>query len=268
MAYRVHLLSKCDEPLLESAECAIILTMAESTRLERFEAQGLTRLARTTYVQVNFGRHGGRKPVWVTNSAYDIVHAYRHACELCKDMGYVLILEDDAEFMPDVAVTDFESVDQYVRTERPFAYTLGSAGFCVPLDGRHFRIGVGLGVAYSQAILWSAELRRRLLETREGEFMHIDGHFLSRAQIATFHKPLVVQLFPPTQNMATWSLFGCSAWLKPIDSFCIGTWIALLRTLKLDRENTHWATLYAFQTHIPIYVGLWVGIYTMLTLRV
>ena len=99
-AYAVQQIGACADPLLPSVDCAIVLTMRGSERW-RAHAAFLLRLCPVTFLQVNDGFRAGRKPEWVTSSNRDLVHAYAHAFRLASGMGHVLVLEDDAEPMPD-----------------------------------------------------------------------------------------------------------------------------------------------------------------------
>lgn len=267
--YRLLRVATCRAPLMPSLECAVVLTMSGNVeRWARIRASGLMRLARVTYAQINPGWRTGAKPPWVTSSAHDLVHAYQSACVACDDVvGDVLLLEDDAEQMSDATEGDFALVDAFVRSHRPIAYTLGSVGLCTPhhLNKAHRHIGWLAGIAHSQAVVWSRRLREHLLLAPGGSIPHIDGHFLSRfTPLATYHRPLVAQRFPQTENMSTWSLFS-ARWLRPIDCACIGLWVRVLRALRLDRDVAHWHTLYAVQFYLPLYVGLLIALYATCT---
>jgi hypothetical protein len=179
-------------------------------------------------------------------------------------MEYVLILEDDAELMRLASRDDFARVDTFLDVQRPRAYTLGSVGLCTPHRTHHMQIGWVAGLAYAQAVVWSAALRQRLLATSGATIPQIDGQFLSKfAPLVTYHKPLVTQRFPQTENMNMWHMFT-SKWLEPIDAVCIGSWVRLLRALRLDRDTSHWHTLYKVQANLPIFVGLLVVVYTVI----
>lgn len=261
--YSFDCIASCDRPLLPCVDVAVVLTMANrDDRLRRLRASGALRLARVTYAQINPGWRSGTKPSWVRNSANDIAHAYRNVCAACRKLGHVLILEDDAETMAHADDVDFAHVDAFLREHRPRAYTLGSVGLCTPRgDGLHWNIGWACGVSYTHAIVWGPDLREALLATPEGSFLHIDGHFLSRhVPLVTYYKPLVAQTFPVTENMRTWCFLPPS-WPRALDRLCIGAWVRALHSLGLDRDTRHWATLYAVQCYLPLYVGLLVLIY-------
>ena len=260
--YTLEHIASCDRPLLPVVEVAVVLTTtAAGDRLRRLRGSGgVLRLARDTFVQTNPGWRGGAKPAWVASSAYDIVHAYQNVCAVTRRLGPVLILEDDAEMMPEADAVDFALVDAFVRRHPTRAYTLGSVGICSPqADGLHWRIGWGCGLAYCQAVVWPPALRAALLSLPGGSIAHVDGAFLSRhAPLATYCKPLVVQTFPKTENMAHWSFLpSCPR----LDRLCLAAWVRALRAMDLDRDTRHWRTLYAMQCYLPLYVGIFVCMY-------
>ena len=127
-AYEVRLWATCDDPLLPCVEEAYILTMHDSDRLRRQSAYDLQRLARRTYVQINFGYKSGLKEEAVDGPSRDIVHAYKHACGESLREGNVLILEDDATFMPGATPEHFAEVDAFLRATAFDTYSLGSFG--------------------------------------------------------------------------------------------------------------------------------------------
>lgn len=197
----------CANPLLPSVSRAIILTMEGSERAER----GLTHLhtlCADTYVQINRGYRRCAKPAWVTHSGHDLVHANARALARAAADGVdgpVLVLEDDAVFDAGVTRADFAAVDAFVRrTDAYDVYTLGSFGLAVPLDARHRRFVLG-SLKNAQAVVWSPEARARFLAAPHRSIPHIDSRYLATLHRAVrYHRPLVVQTFPPTVNRSNW----------------------------------------------------------------
>lgn len=235
-----------DDPWLPSVSHAVVLTLQGSTRLTTERLESLGRLCRTTVVQVNACWRECKKPAYVRSTAHDLIHAYRNACRLSEDTaGPVLILEDDAEvFDGDRAA--FRDVDEFVRRGVFDVYSLGSAGEFVATEGPHRRFGATMG--FSQAVVWSAAARRRLLES-PCDATHIDVHSLSQMALKyTYYRPLVVQLFPTTANMATWCMRCKDEWWE---RGLVCAWQAFLqRGLKLDRRPDGWKAIYTINAGI------------------
>ena len=78
----------------------------------------LLRLCARTLLQVNRGYRACHKP-HVTNTAYDLTHAYAEVARWARGMGNVLILEDDAELMPGATDADFALVRSSTKARAP-----------------------------------------------------------------------------------------------------------------------------------------------------
>ena len=237
--------------------------MQGSDRLRRVGP--LLRLCRTTYVQFNAGFRSGcrpRKPAWVHNSASDLVHAYMQACVFATTkghVGHVLILEDDAEFMPEAAPFDFSQIDTFLSTTRHWdAYTFGSFGGRMPTTKPHVRMNSGRrgAVAFTQAVVWSRRARHRLLVTPGHQIPHIDGHFLSMLQyVYAFRRPLVVQRFPVTENSGEWCVMCTPGrWARHVDDVLMGSFRRILQILEMDRSVWGWHVIYTYHMVSPLLV--------------
>ena len=252
MSYVIKEMGRCERPLLRHVECAIVLTMADSTRLDRPEARALHTICRRTFVQINPGAHAG-KPEWVRTSVNDIVHAYKNACAFAVSMENVLILEDDAQLMEGATAEDFARVDAFVGNNPSFnAYSLGMFGATYPVSLYHRRILTGLRwpkPGGAQAVIWSPGLRRRLIETGGASIGHLDAGFIGESPpVYVYRAPLVVQLFPATENQKNWVFFrrnvdDRSPWACAADR-AIHRWMTLLQ---LDRRTVAWNWIYSAQ---------------------
>ena len=247
--YQVQTLATCAHPLLPSVDCAIVLTMRGSERLRRPETRALVTLCHTTYVQINAGFSDGRKPAWVQNTSSDLVHAYMHACAWIKTQEYtgnVLILEDDAELVPGCTLSEFQSVDTFVRSQSFNAYSLGSFGGRQRYRARHYRFEKN--VACIQAVIWSPGLRERLVAKNGSAIAHMDGHFLSRTKrVYTFETPLVVQKLDATQNQNQWCTLCTNDVVSTVyDGATIGLFKLLIRVLRMDKHTKGWRYIYTF----------------------
>lgn len=251
-AYEVRLWATCDAPLLPSVEEAYILTMHDSSRLRRQAAHDLQRLARRTYVQINAGFKTGLKEAAVDGPSRDIVHAYKHACGECLQEGHVLILEDDATFMPGATAEHFAEVDAFLRTALFDTYSLGSFGPFLTL-GRHRRFMCLVG--HAQAVVYSPLARERIRAVDVAAVKHIDAHVISKmARNFTYRRPLVVQHIVPTDNIEEW---GCNRHRHTrCERWWVRVWVRMMSGgLRLDRELWGWHVLYAI--NVATCVFLW-----------
>lgn len=263
-----------DPPLLRSVPRAYILTMTTSTRLAKPTARALTRLCGETIVQWNPGWRAGGKPPHVDSSAKDILHAYRNVCQHCADLqAPVLILEDDAQLMDGATPRDFEAVDAFLRADaRPWdVYSLGSLGVFDRLQdvGPHRKFLASM--SFAQAVVWSPAARAAFLRRDDDDprLTHIDGHVLSafRHKYA-YRRPLVVQLFPTSENMRTWCR-ECKgrAWERSLIK--AGT-VVLQGVLRLHRDPKGWHVLSSVNHSIQpacAAVGLCVVAYALRALQ-
>lgn len=246
--YRFESFAKTDVPWLPSVPRAYILTLEGSDRLrgDPTASAGLGQLCAETVVQVNRDWRSCEKPDHVRTTAHDLIHAYRNVCRECASLDApVLILEDDAR----IYSTDphaYAEVDSFVRTRHFDVYSLGSFGEFAGREGAHRRYGRVMG--FSQAVIWSARAREALLRAPAVD-THIDVHTLSgMAHKYTYHAPLVTQLFPTTENMATWCI-ECEGgrWERA----GVRLWIGFLQgCLGLDRSPDGWRTLYWINEHL------------------
>lgn len=248
-SYHIQAPTTCSRPLLPSVDCAIILTMRRSNRLRRAATKALLSLCHTTYVQINAGFGDGRKPAWVQNTSSDLVHAYMHACAWVKTqkyMGNVLILEDDAELVSGCTLSEFQSVDTFVRSHPFNAYSLGSFGSRKRYKARHFLLEKN--VACAQAVIWSPKLRERLLAMDGRAIPHIDGHFLSYVgDMFTFEVPLVVQKLNLTENQSQWcTMCTEDVFAKVYDTTTTNLFKLLIRVLRMDEDTKGWRYIYTF----------------------
>lgn len=228
-------------PLLPAVSITVILTMNEGSRLTPESLSDLRSLCRETRIQINMGWKNGKKP-HITTTAHDLVDAYRHCCKMVADCdGPVLILEEDAVFFERDS-THFGVVNEFLKTQDYDVYSLASFGeFCHEDKGDAHRRFVGR-LGFSQAIVWNKSGRDMILKRPEGD-MHIDVHTLSAmTRKYTYYRPLVVQLFPTTENMSTWCI-ECKNGSK--ERLIVRAWQSFLqRVLNLDRRPDGWTTLY------------------------
>ena len=233
-----HLYSEAD-PLLPSLDATVVLTMEGNERESRMDWPFLSRLARATYVQRNPGHRKMVKP-GVDCTSRDIIHAYQAACRRVQELGHVLILEDDAQpLLRDPRV--YARIDAFLQGGDFDVYSFGSLGRFRIGCGRHPRYASFMG--FAQAIVYTQTTRSRLLAVDVQAIRHIDAHFLSRlARKRSYWRPVIVQLFPRTDNMLEWGY-------RQRGSACERRLVALFvrilhHVLCLDRRLWGWHAMY------------------------
>lgn len=242
--YDLVKLPPCSErPLLPSVKRAVILAMRNSSRLTDDTLADLSRFCEETYIQWNEGWRKCKKPACVTSTAHDLIHAYKNACLACKDVeGPVLFFEEDAIVFERDA-THYERVDEFLRRERFDIYSLGSFGeFCPRATPGELHRRFQEKVGFSQAMVWSETARRQVLSRPDGD-THVDVHAISALpRKYAYHLPLVVQLFPVTENMGSWCI-ACDDSVR--ERLVVSGWTTFLqRALHLDKRPDGWRTLY------------------------
>lgn len=201
--YTISAIAHNQNPLLRSVDCAIILTMQESTR--KLDPN-ITKIAHITYIQRNKGFRKCFKQ-GVKYISQDIIHAYQHAARFLLDQGVkrALILEDDACLHTE-KLAHFFNVDTFCSTNQFDVYSLGSMCIMIPIDVHHRRI---LGKLYfAHAIIWSQYALERLngFDFTKSEI----GSQIDTTVISSFDRkysyeiPLVTQLFPETESSKQW----------------------------------------------------------------
>ena len=234
-----HSFYKTDTPLLRSVPRAYILTMAHSKRLDNYRRACLCQLARTTIVQYNHrGATDCKKPPCTEKSNFDLVHAYKAACEhsMCIGDCPVLFFEDDAILRSDARKEEFECIDDFIRQNTFDVYTLGSYGISYPLFWctRHYAMW---STFCAQATIWSFDTRRSLLAMETSKVPHVDAHFLSKRSLKyKFERPLILQTFPKTENAESWCMYCGNGTLRHVDKRALQAWRWFLHYLDLDRS--------------------------------
>lgn len=260
--YEIFPVHESENPFLKNVDCTIILRMEESTR-EIDPA--LLNVTKTTYVQTNFKntrckQYGCKKCAFSSN--IDLIHAYENACLFAEGFNSVLFLEDDAQLFRKNCTKLFRHVDQFLKDENFDIYSFGSFGLCSPFNAQDAHKKM-IKLGFSQAIIWSKKVRTNLLKKIGQETInHIDTGFLSNFDAKyTFHKPIIVQTFPTTENMKQWCAYCDNTY---IDKVITNSWIWFLqKCLKLDVKKQGWLQLYDINTRWHIYLGRVLGVCVM-----
>ena len=250
MCYVIQSFGRSSEPLLKTVDSAFILTMHDSQRTKSAGGKDLLTLCGQTYLQINHGWKRCTKPDHVASTATDLIDAYRHLFTTVEHLDQpILILEDDAVIFRRER-EHYEKVDEFVRSKQFDVYSLGSVGALHPFQLALHRRYIGFS-GFSQAIIWSAEGRRNMLRMMDSldarRTIHMDMHLISKLNLRyTYHKPLVVQLFPDTENQRAWCYRCKNEWWEVMVT---ASWVKVLNAMGLSERPNGWSTLYCVNRH-------------------
>lgn len=232
--YSYKTLNNTNSPILNNVDIVLILTMEGSNRFN--EDPFLLNLAKKTVIQYNKGfRHCVKHPI-ITNSKEDIIHAYYTAFEYLKEYNNVIILEDDAIVInkdPQI----YDKIDKFVAVEKFNIITFGSFGLFTKYTEDFLCID-DYFFGSLQAVIYSRNSRNILTQDISSSNFnkgHMDITYIgSLDRKFTYKYPLIVQLFPKTENRNMWF---SNVFLLYITNF-------LIALLKLDTSIDNWFFLY------------------------
>ena len=241
--YSYKTLNSSTTPILNNVDIVLILAMEESTRFN--EDPFLLSLAKKTIIQYNKGFRKGNKPSSIKTPKNDIVHAYYTAFEYLKEYNNVIILEDDAQVINKEPAI-YEKIDKFVSTENFNIITFGSFGLFSKYNADFLKIDHYF-FGSLQAVIYSRDARTKLSEDiRTSNFNkgHMDITYIgSLDRKFTYKYPLIIQLFPKTENK--------NSWFSNI--FLLYVCNILIKLLKLDERIDGWFLLYfVFSNYIII----------------
>jgi hypothetical protein len=246
--YTISEWSNTDAPLFKNVKKAYVLTMNNSHRIHSDRAEKLQILCSQTFVQYNAGWKHCEKDAQITSSALDLVDAYRNLFEHCKDVTEpILVLEDDAILLG-TELEDYARVDEFIDKTVFHVYSLGSLGMTRPFQVGYHRKFVNV-LGFSQALIWSRQGRNEFLSMlgSSQHYSHMDVHFVSSLKHKyTYYKPMVVQVFPDTENRQTWCFRCKNEWFEML---IVDVWINILKVLKLSEDPSGWTFFYHLNNH-------------------
>jgi len=201
--YSYKILKTTTTPILKNVDVVLILTMEGSNRFKNDPF--LLNLAKKTIIQYNKGFKKCNKPSIITNSKEDTTHAYYTAFEYLKEYNNVIILEDDAIVINKNPLI-YNKIDKFINTQDFDIFTFGSTGLFSNYNKDFFKISSFFTA--SQAIIYSQKARTKLTKNIiSSNFKNqIDIVYVERLNKKfTYKYPLIVQLFPSTENQNLWT---------------------------------------------------------------
>lgn len=223
--YSYKTVNETNNPILKNVDITIILIMEES---DRFKYDSfLLNLSKKTVFQYNKGFRACKKPSTIVKSNSDIIHAYYTAFEYTKNLNNVIILEEDAEVLY-YTRSHYKIVDDYISKEFK-VFSFATNGVFTKIDENFYNVDVAHG---AQAQIFSKNERLKIMNDMENNnFLgEIDATYLKN-NVVVYKYPLIVQLFPETENFNNWS--GNKSLNK------LG-----IKITELDKNKSGWETIY------------------------
>ena len=243
--YRYKVINRTKTPILKNVDVLLVLTMEDNYRFN--EDPFLLNLAKKTIIQYNKGFKTGGKPESIKSSCHDIVHANYTAFNYLKKYNNVIILEDDALVINN-DIKFYNEIDSFIKDEKFDCFSFGSIGLFSKYNNNFLKLKKTKICTFgaAQAIIYSHEARtmliKKIIDNNFGNG-HMDGYYInSFDNIFTYKYPLIVQLFPVTENRKEWVFFD--------GSFPVYILILFIKILKLETRPDAWNAIYFFYRNI------------------
>ena len=243
--YRYKVINRTKTPILKNVDVLLVLTMEDNYRFN--EDPFLLNLAKKTIIQYNKGFKTGKKPDSIKSVCHDIVHANYTAFNYLKKYNKVIILEDDALVINnDIKI--YNEIDTFIKDKNFDCFSFGSMGIFSKYNNNFLKLKKTKICTFGagQAIIYSREARTTLIKKMiDNNFGNgqMDGYYVnSLDNIFTYKYPLIVQLFPVTENRKEWVFFNGAL---PV-SIVINT----IKIFKLDTSPYAWNVVYFFYRNI------------------
>ena len=188
----------------------------------------LLNLSKKTVIQYNKGFRACKKPSTILKTNEDLNHAYYTVFEYAKNMNNIIICEEDAEVLY-YTKSHYDIVDNYISKDFSGVFSFASHGLFKNLDRNFFAVYSPSG---AQANIYSKQERSKIMRNMESYNFkgHMDAHYLKDNTVVYKH-PLIVQLFPETENFKNW---GCNKYITRL----------AIKIIELDKKKSGWEILY------------------------
>lgn len=259
--YNYITINETNNPVIPSSDVTIILMMEGSDRFKYDPF--IMSLSKKTIIQYNKGYRNCIKDEEVTATTSDITHSYFTAFYYAKDYNNVIVLEEDAEIYSKDLI-EYNIVNKFIENEEFNVFTFGSSGIFKSYKPEiyNYDIYTLTGYTFAQAQIFSKNARKELYkEIKENKYQgDIDTDYITKLDnLYSYKNPLIVQLFPETENKTNWgknSIIG-SLTAKPMKALVIIT--------DLDKDTTGWKHIYRYN-HFKLFIDYAIvslGIYTL-----
>ena len=195
--YYYKTIKTSDNPILKNVDITIILMMENSNRFKYDPF--ILNLSKKTVIQYNKGFRACKKPATITKSNEDLNHAYYTAFNYAKNLNNVLILEEDAEILY-YDKYHYDIVDKYISGDFEI-FSFANYGTFTEIDD-NFYSSIYECASHAQIISKSKReelIHKFIIKDFKG---HIDTNYFIKSVV--YKHPLIVQLFPETENRNNW----------------------------------------------------------------
>lgn len=198
--YYYKTLNETDSPILKNVDLTVILMMENSNRFKNDPF--ILNLSKKTVIQYNKGFRACKKPFGIKEVKRDVVYTYYKAFEYTKNYNNVIFLEEDAEVLY-YTRSHYDKIDEYISKNKFNIFTFATYGIFTKINDDFYSVDM---MRSAQALIISKDerlnLEKRMKDNNfEGE---TDATYFDKRCI-TYKHPLIVQLFPETENFNSWS---------------------------------------------------------------
>lgn len=263
--YNYVTINETDNPVIPSSDVTIILMMEGSDRFKYDPF--IMSLSKKTIIQYNKGYKNCVKDEEVTATTSDITHSYFTAFYYAKDYNNVIILEEDAEIYSK-DLNEYNDVNIFLENEEFDVFTFGSSGVFRSYKPKLYNNNIYklTGYIFAQAQIFSKKARQELYKKiKENKYQgDIDTDYIAKLdKLYSYKDPLIVQLFPETDNRANWGKGGSFG--KTVGYITVQPMKVFLLLTNLDKETSGWKHIYRYN-HCKIYIDYLIGFLGMYTL--
>tara|TARA_B100000902_G_scaffold317507_1_gene309139 strand:- start:5994 stop:6905 length:912 start_codon:yes stop_codon:yes gene_type:complete len=265
--YNYITINETDNPIITSSDITVILMMEGSDRFKHDPF--ILSLSKKTVIQYNKGYKNCVKDEEVTATTSDLVHSYYTAFYYAREYNNVIILEEDAE-MYSKNLKDFNNVNNFINKEDFNVFTFGSSGTFRTYKPNSYKNNIYTltGYTFSQAQIFSKKARQNLYKLiGDNKYQgDIDVNYIAKLdKLYSYKDPLIVQLFPETDNKANWGK-NSGSFGSVIGSMSTKPMKALIVITELDKDTTGWKYIYRYnrcKLYID-YLFIIIGIYLII----
>jgi len=196
--YSYKVIKETNTPLLKKVDITIILMMENSKRFKYNPF--ILNLSRKTVIQYNKGFRVCEKPSTIIKTNNDIIHAYYTAHNYSKDYNNVLILEEDAEMLY-YDKSHYNKIDKYISGDFN-VFSFSTNGVFTKLNNDFYKVDIAHG---AHAQIFSKKARTNITNAIEkNNFQGEPDTTYLIDKVVVYKHPLIVQLFPETENFNNW----------------------------------------------------------------
>ena len=249
--YEYEIIHTTENPILKNVDVSIVLAMKGNNRFVRDPF--ILNLTKTTIIQWNTGFKKCKKHSSIKSSCEDIIHAYETAFIYSKKYDNVIILEDDA-IVINKNLCIYKKIDKFIGNEsfhnNEAILSFGSGGIFRTYNNDFLKFDHSLfPLGGAQATIFSRSSRNILLSqfNKGYNFGQIDNDYIGYLDnIFTYKYPLIVQLYPESENSKTW--FPNSHPI--ISSFLRFSLMSYFKSLNLHIKPNGWNLFYFINSDI------------------